>query len=342
MGARDVSRRAFLIGGAGGAMLLVGGGPAAAGTARRAPRPPIPAVIDCAGWGARPNRDVVPVVTRRPVRIIVHHTADPNGADASRDAATRIARGVQNFHMDVRGWIDSGQNFTISRGGFVLEGRHRSLEALRSGRFHIVGAHCTGQNDVAVGIENEGTYGRATPPRPQLDRLRELCAAICARYGINPAEIRGHREFRDTACPGNRLYGLLPQLRVDVGRLIGVPLAAAEATRPVWPLVRPGDQGPPVLAAQHLLRGAGHGDVDPDGRFGPTMETSVRRFQSDRHCEEVNGVIGGETWPLLTGHVSVDHGTGASAVAALRGGAAARLGPVRDELAWQRLLGAVG
>ncbi|MGQ0573400.1 MAG: peptidoglycan recognition protein family protein [Pseudonocardia sp.] len=365
MTGHGASRRAFLAGGAalaGGAVFLLGGGVAVAAvaaggvaagqvpaggvparrTAAAARSAPIPEIIDCDGWGARPNRDVIPVLARRPVRIIVHHTADANGRDLSRDAAIRVARGVQNFHMDRRGWIDSGQQFTISRGGFVLEGRRRSLEALRSGRRHVVGAHCTGQNEESVGIENEGTYGSATPPGAQLDRLRELCAAICGQYGIAPTEIQGHRDYRDTACPGNQLYGLLPQLRVDVARLAGVSLSLARATRPVWPLLREGDRGRSVLAAQHLLRGAGRGEVDPDGEFGPSMAGSVRRFQADRGCEEVNGLIGGETWPQLTRGVRVDRGDGASAVGSLLDGLLRPVDALLDALGWQELLGAVG
>lgn len=340
------SRRAFLTGGAvlaGGAVFLLGGGVAVAAVPAVRPgptaaKPALPEIIDCDAWGARPSNGPIPVLSRKPVRIIVHHTADPNGRDMSRDAAVRVARGVQNFHMDRRGWIDSGQQFTVSRGGFVLEGRRRSLEALRSGRRHVVGAHCTGQNEEAVGIENEGTYGTATPPGPQLDRLRQLCAAICGQYGIAPTEIQGHRDYRDTACPGNKLYGLLPQLRVDVAGLVGVPLTLTQARRPVWPLLRAGDRGKRVLAAQHLLRGAGRHEVPVSGRFDASMDESVRRFQVDRGCESVNGLIGGETWPLLTRGVRVDRGFGAGAVRSLRGPVATP----PDALGWQELLGAVG
>jgi len=339
MSRHGASRRTFLLGGAGGAALLLGPGAASA----RAGPAALPDVIDCDGWGARPSSGVVPVLARRPAQIIVHHTADPNGGDHSRAAAERIARAIQDFHMDRRGWIDSGQHFTISRGGYVLEGRRHSLEALLSGRRHVVGAHCTGQNEVAVGIENEGTYGRVAPPEEQLTRLRALCAAICARYGIAATEIRGHRDYRDTACPGDRLYGLLPQLRVDVASLLGVRLAVGSAVHPTWPLLRLGDQGPSVLTAQHLLRAAGRAEVHPDGEFGPGMEQSVRGFQADRGTEEVNGLIGGETWPLLTRDVRVDgDGHGARAVRMLRSGTSPAVDAPPDAAEWQRMLGAVG
>ncbi|MGE3254198.1 peptidoglycan recognition protein family protein [Pseudonocardia sp.] len=345
-----MSRRAFLMGATGGAALLLGGG-----NARAAPAA-LPEIVDCAGWGARPASAPIATLDRRPTRIIVHHTADPNGRDVSRDAAVRLARAIQNHHMDRQGWIDSGQQFTITRGGIVLEGRHRSLEALQSGKFHVVGAHCTGQNDVAVGIENEGIYTSAIPPRPQLDRLREMLAALCTRYGIAPAEIRGHREYRDTACPGDQLYGLLPQLRTDVGTLVGRPLAAAQALQHVWPLLSPGDRGPAVAAAQHLLSGAGH-RVEPSGKFDPGTEQAVLTFQTEHATEGRTGLIGGETWPLLTRDVRVDRGPGeqalrcmlgsapgphAVAIAGVSGGPVAVAGGVLDDRAWKRVLGELG
>lgn len=282
------------------------------GQAHAAPAP-LPEIVDCAGWGARPPTAAIATLDRRPTRVIVHHTADPNRRDTSRDAAVRLARAIQNHHMDRQGWIDSGQQFTITRGGLVLEGRHRSLEALQSGRFHVVGAHCTGQNDVAVGIENEGIYMTATPPRPQLDRLRQMLATLCTTYGIDPAEIRGHREYRDTACPGDQLYGMLPQLRTDVGRLLGAPLAALEATRPVWPLLSPGDHGTPVRVAQHLLRGVGH-DLTPNGEFDAATEAAVLTYQEEHRTEGRTGLVGGETWPLLTHEVRADRGPGQDAL----------------------------
>src|SRR4051812_32661715 len=115
VGRGDVTRRGFLVGGlalAGTGLLGAVGG----GTAWAFDGPPI---LDCAGWGARANSDIVPIWNQRPVKILVHHTATPNVADVSPGAAASLARAIQKFHMDTRGWLDTGQHLTISRGGFV-------------------------------------------------------------------------------------------------------------------------------------------------------------------------------------------------------------------------------
>jgi hypothetical protein len=271
----EITRRGFLAGG----LALAGTGLLTAtvgtGTAWAFDGPPIK---DCAGWGARANSEIVPIWNRRPVKILVHHTAGPNVTDYSPQRADAMARSIQNYHMDVRGWLDTGQHLTISRGGFVLEGRHRSLEVLRIGKRQVEGAHCTGQNVVAVGIENEGLYIDTLPPDALWNSLRSTCAYICSQYGIRPTEIYGHRDFKNTICPGDRLYAELPRLRTEVAGLLGQGVEGG-AVKASWPLLRPGDTGPAVQAAQYLLRSEGMTEVVPTGRYDRATAKAVLRYQ---------------------------------------------------------------
>ena len=335
-----LSRRTLLLGGAGlaGAAVLSG---IFGGTAWAFPSPPI---LSCDEWGARANRDIVNVVPKRPVKIIVHHTATPNVPDLGRPAAELLARAIQNFHMHARGWLDSGQHFTISRGGWILEGRRRSLEALRRGDVMVEGAHCTGQNLVAIGIENEGTYLDIEPPGALWDRLREMCAYVCHQYGIAPTEIYGHRDFKDTACPGDRLYGELPRLRGEVAAALDAPVERTETVKASWPLLRIGDRGAAVLAAQYLLRAAGVPGVEASGRYDVSLAATVEGLQRARGAEEITGMIGGETWPIIARPVR--RGEGGAAERAVEVLAAERgvesLPDVVTPPVWQRLLGTGG
>ncbi|MEK6443301.1 peptidoglycan recognition protein family protein [Pseudonocardia sp. T1-2H] len=346
-----MSRRGLMVGGlAVGGLSLVSTGTAAADPALRSASPDSgalaeagPAIVPCPGWGARPNNRIVPIWNQRPVKVLVHHTASPNQANTDRGAADALARSIQNYHMDRRRWLDSGQHFTISRGGFVLEGRHRSLEVLRGGRKQVEGAHCTGQNVVAVGIENEGIYVDVGPPPALWNSLRNTCAYICAQYGIAPTELYGHRDFKNTACPGDRLYGMLPRLRGEVAGILGRRLEAEATVKASWPLVRPGDSGATVLAVQHLLRDAGH-DVPVDGAYSPAMTATVRRFQTETKAEDANGIIGGESWPVLAR--TVRRGEGSEAEKAVNVLAEERqvesVPDVVEHPEWQELLGTSG
>ena len=79
---------------------------------------------------------------------------------------------------------------------------------------------------------------------------------------------------------------------------LSIVLGDADAHKAHWPLLAEGDTGDQVRAAQYLLRAAGH-DVEPDGEFGSATTTAVRDFQVATGAEDTNGVLGGESWPVL-------------------------------------------
>ena len=265
-----------------------------------------PVMAGCAAWSARAPKEAITLLGSRPTMVIVHHTATPNSADLSQSHAYSLARSIQLSHFG-RGWSDSGQQFTITRGGYILEGRHRSIEAVQGGQQHVRGAHCEGFNDISVGIENEGTYGTSPPPAALYSQLVRLCAYICGQYGIPSTSIYGHRDFVNTACPGDALYAQLPGLRRDVALQLG------EAARP-WPTVRVGTPGEVAWTVQLLLRARGQ-NVGADGSFGPATEAAVRTFQSSVGIVS-DGVVGPQTWERLV--VTLRAGTGGDAVKALQ------------------------
>ncbi|GAA4917742.1 peptidoglycan recognition protein family protein [Streptomonospora salina] len=175
-----------------------------------------PRIYNRGDWNARKPEDWAAVRSTPPDRIVVHHTATGNSSNRSRDHAFRLSRSIQNYHMDSNGWDDTGQQLTISRGGHVMEGRNRSLQAIGDEN-HVVGAHTANHNSHTIGIENEGSYMSQTPPRELMTALIETCAWLCLGYGLDPATaIVGHRDFNATNCPGDKLYGMLPGLRTDV------------------------------------------------------------------------------------------------------------------------------
>ncbi|WP_328301883.1 peptidoglycan recognition protein family protein [Streptomyces sp. NBC_00435] len=186
-----------------------------------------PEIFGCEEWGARPPTEPVTVLASPPRLIVVHHTATANVEDYSLLRAFALARAIQTHHMDTNRWIDTGQHFTVSRGAYVTEGRHRSRAELSRGTMQVRSSHCVGQNDVAVGIETEGTYSSTEPPAGQYQALVALGAYICGQYGLDPYDIRGHRDFNTTECPGDRLYALLPRLREDIATFLrGDPRSA--------------------------------------------------------------------------------------------------------------------
>lgn len=175
-----------------------------------------PPILGTAEWGAREPRRAASVIRHRPELIVVHHTTDPNTANVDRAHAITIAKKTQNYHMDSNGWSDTGQHFTVSRGGFALEGRTTSLANSRNGKRFTLGAHAAGANERSVGIENEGSYFTARMPTAQWNSLVALTSWLCTQHRIGVEGIVGHRDVTATTCPGDWLYGQLPRLRREV------------------------------------------------------------------------------------------------------------------------------
>lgn len=265
-----------------------------------------PTIAGCDTWGAAPPKSSITVLNQRPTKVIVHHTAGANSTDYSQAHAFALARAIQQAHF-ANGWIDSGQHFTISRGGYVTEGRHQSLSVLRGGTQQVRGAHCTGQNDTSVGIENEGTYSSVSPPTALYNQLVALCAYTCQQYAIPASQIYGHRDFNSTDCPGDVLYAKLPQLRSDVAARIG-----GGGGGRAWPTVSTGQSGERVRTVQYLLRARGY-SITVDGVFGSGTAATVRSFQSSRGLA-VDGIVGPQTWEALV--ITVRNGSSGDAVRA--------------------------
>ena len=251
---RIISRRSMLLtsaAAAGGAALGGFASPAQAETSLA--NAPYPTIRNRSAWNARAPRSTPQTVPGAPTYIVVHHTATANQTDYSLARAYSLSRGIQNWHMDNNGWIDSGQQFTISRGGHIMEGRAGSLLAVDRG-YHLVGTHVANYNGVAVGIENEGTYTSVSPTNALWSSLIQTCAWLCYFYNRPTSAIIGHRDLNSTQCPGDRLYSLLPILRSDVANYLANHSLALPATGLTGSEVPPYPQVPtnePLRAYEH-------------------------------------------------------------------------------------------
>ncbi|MEV4755495.1 N-acetylmuramoyl-L-alanine amidase [Micromonospora sp. NPDC049559] len=306
--------------GAAGELALPGAAqaaPAQAATAR--PAPPstetvIGSIITNDSWAARPPASPVVMNTGTTQKIVVHHTAYPNSTDYSVNQAIWLARDIQNLHMDGNGWADTGQHFTVSRGGYILEGRHRSLEGLRSGAQQVVAAHSPGENGRGIGIENEGTYITEAPPEALLRSLTDLCVAIATQYRLQANHIFGHWDFQATQCPGITFYRLFPQLRRDVAKRLGTRYSEVPAR--TWPNIFSSSRGAVVLVAQYLLRLKGYA-LTPSTTFDAALVAAVEDFQRRNGIEPAGlGEILDSTWDLLV--VPLDGRSTGDAVTALQ------------------------
>jgi N-acetylmuramoyl-L-alanine amidase len=143
---------------------------------------------------------------RRPAGIIIHHSASP----AVAEGQAVNARLIDQWHAR-RGFARPGENrvyhigyhYVILPDGTIQKGRPE----------YMPGAHCEGHND-QLGIclvgnfsssaNPDGSQGLSRPTRAQLDALDHLLKRLIARYGFRPANLHRHRDYAETACPGDR------------------------------------------------------------------------------------------------------------------------------------------
>lgn len=115
--------------------------------------------------------------------IILHHSAS--------DVAS--PEQIHEWHLQRDGgtWAGIGYNFVVRKNGEVHEGR--PIDAS--------GAHTYNYNSISVGVCFEGNYeNTSVMPSAQLQAGRELLAYLKKYYPS--AQIKCHRDFQATACPG--------------------------------------------------------------------------------------------------------------------------------------------
>jgi len=177
-------------------------------------------ILERATWGAAPPKSRFEIVDR-PRFIVIHHTEGKptSGGEAN---AKNMVKAIQSFHMAPepkgRGWSDIGYNFINSTDGLLLEGRSGSLKEAINGNT-VRGAHAgSDDGNRSPGVSNEGNFMTTAMNQTQWNSLVDMCAALCQSCDIDPARIRGHRDFVPNDCPGDWLYSKLPDLIRDVAK----------------------------------------------------------------------------------------------------------------------------
>lgn len=156
---------------------------------------PTAQLLSRADWGARMPKQVDYFTGPAPY-VIIHHSYIPAACYSTPDCM-RSMRDIQTFHQVDRGWNDIGYSFGIGGDGVIYTGRG----------FNVVGAHAPKYNDKSVGIVLIGDWRTELPPAPMLKAAKDLIAFGVAQGYIDPAyKLLGHRQVRDTECPGGRLF----------------------------------------------------------------------------------------------------------------------------------------
>ncbi|HRY45251.1 MAG TPA: N-acetylmuramoyl-L-alanine amidase [Thermoanaerobaculia bacterium] len=183
---------------------------------------PRPSILSRSAWGARAPKYAYSYT--RAGHVGIHHTAsvDDFAAPTRAECAGRL-RAIQAFHMDTNGWNDIGYAWVVCRHGDVFQGREDDDDTT-----DVQGAH-DGFNRGSTGLALLGYFHPPYDQRPteeQLSALVDLIAWISGLRGIDPAgrslyeafgaevdNVYGHREVKETSCPGDHLFARKELLR---------------------------------------------------------------------------------------------------------------------------------
>jgi hypothetical protein len=181
-----------------------------------------------ADWGAEPSwRSGKPSYNRTVQQVHVHHTVNSN--DYGKADVPGLLRGIYRYHTHDLGWSDIGYNFLVDRFGRTWIGRAGGA------RRPVQGAHTLGFNSTSTGVAVIGNFEDRDPGRRVIGAIARLAGWKLHRYDRRPRgwvkvwshgsdrfgrgrvvtlrTIDGHRDTNETACPGERLYDRLPDVR---------------------------------------------------------------------------------------------------------------------------------
>jgi N-acetylmuramoyl-L-alanine amidase len=176
-------------------------------------------------------------------KLTFHHTAT-EGPATGADAIAAV-QAIYRYHAVDLGFGDIGYHLLVDGDGCVYEGRHSGPDPFpvfgarsASGELEAVNAgHTLGFNAGNVGIAFIGDFTNHPPTPAALRSAVRAAAAVAGLTGLDPLgsgtyvnpitgatkdvpNLSGHRDWLATACPGDALYPLLPEIRERVARLV--------------------------------------------------------------------------------------------------------------------------
>lgn len=210
--------------------------------------------IPRSAWGARKPRSVSAFT---PDFGVTDHYEGVNLGTYDHASCPSKVRGVQNYHMDAKGWVDIAYSDVVCQHGFVFEGRGPLVRTAANGTNE--------GNDSA-----HATCALLGPADSLTDELLWGMAVSAARLNraARLAGLNGHRDWKSTACPGDPLYGALPTVRARHNVLLTTPWPTPA---PAQPPITSGPTYPedavhrllvPVPVADDDNNGTGRGYVD--------------------------------------------------------------------------------
>ncbi len=152
--------------------------------------------------------------------ITIHHDGMGTFFSEGENESMSRLRQIQTSHTGRKSssgefWADIGYHFIIDRAGRCWEGRPLAYQ----------GAHVQDRNEHNIGVMCMGNFMQQSPTKSQTDRLDVFVAQLMRQYRIPLRNVRTHKEWNPTECPGRSLQTYMARTRARGG---GMALAIGE------------------------------------------------------------------------------------------------------------------
>lgn len=157
-------------------------------------------------WGARPPRDKTPLPRENIKAFVLHYSAANSDEQADHKDCARRVRGIQNFHMDTRGWDDIAYSWCVCRHGYIFQGRGISNRSAATGEANGYTVACCFLGD--------DTKGKADVTPEAKAAIKDVYRFV-KEYTPKKVAAKGHRDYMATSCPGDELYAFVQTLEPE-------------------------------------------------------------------------------------------------------------------------------
>lgn len=229
-------------------------------------------------WGARPPKSRSSLSGSPGAKL---HYNGPPVKVSSPDQIPSFLRGIQNFHMNTRGWSDIAYSVAADPFGQAWELRGRGIRTAANG----TNACNSGHHAIFVIIGDGETL--TDGHKIAISRARQWLGGS-SHTGL-------HQDCKATSCPGSEVINWLRAGMPTPGSY--TPPSTGGGGGMARPTLRRGAKGNDVQHLQNLLNGKGH-SLTVDGDFGPATEKAVKDFQGANGLAS-DGIVGPNTWAKL-------------------------------------------
>ena len=241
-------------------------------------------------WGAKPPKKTPARLSHGALLGMAVHYEAVDSAGVPHDKCDDRLRSVQHFHQDTRGWNDIAYSWVVCRHGYVYEGRGWDVRTAAQGTDPGNGSY-----HAVCYLDDDKPDTRDVTP----EAASALTSVIneCRATGRG-ADVRPHKHFHSTACPGPELTKWVadrgweatcaPQRPEKAPSTPSKPLSSPAWYKRTLQVQNPLLQGQDVINVQNAVK------AQPDGKYGPATAQKVRGWQK-LHGLTPDGVVGPKT-----------------------------------------------